>query len=77
MRKLQPLLEHKSAAPQQKRSHMGSITVNESNRRGFSDSFDFRCGDGEKLQVTFTQDGCDREIIIWAASAGDYDKETA
>lgn len=56
---------------------MGSITVNESNRRGFSDSFDFRCGDGEKLQVTFTQDGCDREIIIWAASAGDYDKETA
>lgn len=70
------LLERKPADSHRKRAHKGRVAVAESNRRGCSDGFEFRCDNGEKLRVAFAQDGCDREIIDWAAGTGDYDKET-
>lgn len=66
------LLKSKPDAPH----HKGRVAVAESNRRWYSDGFEFRCDNGEKLRVTFTQDSCDREIIDWAESTGGYDKET-
>ncbi|HGG4756902.1 TPA: IS3 family transposase [Salmonella enterica subsp. enterica serovar Ball] len=65
------LLESKPADPCRKRANKGRV-----NRRWCSDGFEFRCDNGEKLRVTFTQDCCDREIIDWAASTGGHDKET-
>ncbi|WP_121500658.1 IS3 family transposase [Entomohabitans teleogrylli] len=70
------LLERKPADNHRKRAHKGRVAVAESNRRWCSDGFEFRCDNGEKLRVTFAQDGCDREIIDWAAGTGGYDKET-
>jgi putative transposase len=76
MRPCQLRVERKPADNQRKRAHKGRVAVAESNRRWYSDGFEFRCDNGEKLRVTFTQDGCDREIINWATSTGGYDKET-
>ena len=70
------LPERKPADNNRKRVHKGRVAVAESNRRGCSDGFGFRCDNGEKLRVTFAQDCCDREIINRAAGTGDYDKET-
>lgn len=68
------LLHDKPSRPQ--REHKGRISVKESDQRWCSDGFEFGCDDGEKVQVTFALDCCDREAIDWAASTGGYDKAT-
>ncbi len=69
------LLERKPADNHRKQAHKGRVAVAESNRRWFSDGFEFHCDNGEKLRVTIAQNCCDREVIDWAAGTGGYDKE--
>ncbi|HGY6632928.1 TPA: IS3 family transposase, partial [Escherichia coli] len=70
------LLERKTAVPPSKRAHTGKVAVKESNQRWCSDGFEFRCDNGEKLQVTFALDCCDREALYWAVTTGGFDSET-
>lgn len=70
------LQERKPAIPVLKRAHTGKIAVNESNQRWCSDSFEFRCDNGEKLCVTCALDCCDREALHWADSREGFDSET-
>ena len=76
MRQNALLLERKLAIPPSKRAHTGKVVVGESNQRWCSDGFGFSCDNGEKLQVTFALDCCDREALYRAASTGGYDSET-
>ncbi|HFN5737582.1 TPA: IS3 family transposase [Escherichia coli] len=70
------LLERKTAVPPSKRAHTGKVAVKERNQRWCSDGFEFRCDNGEKLQVTFALDCCDREALYWAVTTGGFDSET-
>ncbi|QST45832.1 IS3 family transposase [Escherichia albertii] len=76
MRQNALLLERKTAVPPSKRAHTGKVAVKESNQRWCSDGFEFRCDNGEKLQVTFALDCCDREALHWAVTTGGFDSET-
>ncbi|PLO36916.1 IS3 family transposase, partial [Klebsiella pneumoniae] len=76
MRQNALLLERKLAIPPSKRAHTGKVVVGESNQRWCSDGFGFSCDNGEKLQVTFALECCDREALYRAASTGGYDSET-
>jgi transposase InsO family protein len=50
------------------RTHDGRIITLASNMRWCSDCFEIRCWDGQRLQVAFALDGCDREIMSWVAT---------
>ncbi|QXB83929.1 IS3 family transposase [Escherichia coli] len=76
MRQNALLLERKPAVPPSKRAHTGRVAVKESNQRWFSDGFEFRCDNGEKLRVTFALDCCDREALHWAVTTGGFNSET-
>ncbi|EOZ9625468.1 IS3 family transposase [Escherichia coli] len=76
MRQNALLLERKPAVPPSKRAHTGRVAVKESNQRWCSDGFEFRCDNGEKLQVTFALDCCDREALHWAVTTGGFNSET-
>ncbi|WP_223737813.1 IS3 family transposase [Escherichia coli] len=76
MRQNALLLERKTAVPPSKRAHTGKVAVKESNQRWCSDGFEFRCDNGEKLQVTFALDCCDREALHWAVTTGGFNSET-
>lgn len=65
------LLHDKPERPKPK--HKGKIVVAESDMRWCSDGFKFGCDNGEKLQLTFALDCCDRDAINRAASTGGYD----
>lgn len=54
------------------RRHDGRVAVDQSNTRWCSDGFEFRCGDGSALRVTFALDCHDREAISWAATTGGH-----
>jgi len=47
--------------------HEARIASTSSNICRYSDSFESRCGDISKLQIIFTMNYCDREIMGWAA----------
>ncbi|HBB9049669.1 IS3 family transposase [Escherichia coli] len=76
MRQNALLLERKPAVPPSKRAHTGRVAVKESNQRWYSDGFEFRCDNGEKLRVTFALDCCDREALHWAVTTGGFNSET-
>jgi transposase InsO family protein/transposase-like protein len=50
------------------RTHDGKIITLTSNMRWCSDSFEVRCWDGQRVQVVFALDCCDREVIAWVAT---------
>jgi putative transposase len=50
------------------RTHEGRIITLASNMRWCSDSFEIRCWDGQRLQVAFALDCCDREVMCWVAT---------
>ncbi len=76
MRQNALLLERKPAISPSKQAHTGKEAVGESNQRWCSDGFGFSCDNGEKLQVTFAPDCCDREALYRVESNGGYDSET-
>lgn len=66
------LLARRLKQPGISRRHDGRVAVATSNTRWCSDGFEFRCGDGDKLRVTFALDCCDREALSWVASRAGY-----
>jgi transposase InsO family protein len=50
------------------RTHDGKIITLKSNMRWCSDSFEIRCWDGQRVQVAFALDCCDREVMAWVAT---------
>lgn len=52
------------------RVHDGKIITLKPNLRWCSDSFELRCWSGEKLQVAFALDCCDREVLSYIATTG-------
>jgi len=50
------------------RTHDGVIITLKSNLRWCSDSFEIRCWNGERVQVAFSLDCCDREAMRWVAT---------
>jgi transposase InsO family protein len=56
-----------------RRAHTGKIVVLRSNTRWCSDSFRVQAWDGSHVEVAFSKDCCDREVIAWAASTRGID----
>ena len=52
------------------RRHDGRIAVDQRNRRWCSDGFEIGCDNGEKVQVAFALDCCDREAMSFLATTG-------
>ncbi|MBV8137368.1 MAG: DDE-type integrase/transposase/recombinase, partial [Deltaproteobacteria bacterium] len=52
------------------RSHDGVVITLKSNLRWCSDVFSIRCWNGEAVQVLFSLDCCDREVMGWLATSG-------
>jgi transposase InsO family protein len=52
------------------RSHDGVVITLNSNLRWCSDIFTIRCWNGETIQVLFSLDCCDREVMGWLATTG-------
>lgn len=50
------------------KTHDGVIIMLKSNMRRCSDSFEIRCWNGERVQVAFALDCCDREAMRWVAT---------
>ena len=50
------------------RTHDGVVITLKSNLRWCSDSFEIRCWNGERVQVAFSLDSCDREAMKWVAT---------
>jgi putative transposase len=50
------------------RRHDGRIAVEEPNRRWCSDGFEIGCDNGDKVQVAFSLDCCDREAMSFLAT---------
>lgn len=57
------------------RPHHGEVRTLHSDTRWCSDVFEIRCWSGERVQVVFALDCCDREVIGWAATAQAVDGE--
>ncbi|WP_141589350.1 IS3 family transposase [Myxococcus sp. AB056] len=51
------------------RTHEGTVTTLKSDLRWCSDGFEIRCWNGERVQVAFSLDCCDREVIAYRTSA--------
>jgi putative transposase len=52
------------------RTHDGKIITLKSDLRWCSDSFEIRCWNGERVQVAFSLDCCDREVMSFVATTG-------
>ena len=52
------------------RTHDGVIVTLKSNLRWCSDGFEIRCWDGQRVQVAFSLDCCDREVMSYVATTG-------
>ena len=52
------------------RTHDGVIITMRSNLRWCSDAFEIRCWSGERVQVAFSLDCCDREVMSYVATTG-------
>ena len=61
MRENRLLLQRYTAKPQ--RPHNGKVITLRSNLRWCSDAFEIVCWNGERIQVAFSLDCCDREIL--------------
>jgi transposase InsO family protein len=57
------------------RVHDGKVITLASNLRWCSDCFEFRAWTGERIQVAFVLDCCDREVIAFTATRGYIDGE--
>lgn len=57
------------------RVHDGTIMTVRSNRRWCSDAFEIACWSRERLQVAFSLDCCDREVLSHVATTGGIDGE--
>jgi len=57
------------------RSHDGKVETISSNTRWCSDAFGIQCWNGEQLQVAFSIDCHDREVITWVTSTRGIDGE--
>jgi transposase InsO family protein len=68
MREHQLLLERHTGKP--RRVHDGVIITLKSNLRWCSDSFEIRCWNGERVNVAFSLDTCDREAMSYVATTG-------
>lgn len=55
------------------RSHEGKIETIRSDVRWCTDAFGIQCENGEQLQVAFSLDCCDREVITWVTSTRGID----
>lgn len=53
------------------RAHTGKIATESSNVRWCSDALEISCWNGEKVQVGFALDCCDREALAWVAAPRD------
>jgi len=51
------------------RTHDGVIITLRSNLRWCSDAFEIRCWSGERVQVAFSLDCCDREVMSYVATS--------
>lgn len=54
----------------QTQTHNGTIITLKSNLRWCSDAFEIKCWSGEKVQVAFSLDCCDREAMSYVATTG-------
>ena len=54
------------------RTHDGVIITLRSNLRWCSDGFEIRCWNGERVQVAFSLDCCDREVMSYVATSGGH-----
>jgi putative transposase len=68
MRENQLLLQRHTGLPG--RVHDGVIITLKSNLRWCSDGFEIRCWNGERVQVAFSLDTCDREAMSFVATTG-------
>ena len=68
MREHRLLLERHTGKP--RRIHDGVIITLKSNLRWCSDSFEIRCWNGERVNVAFSLDTCDREAMSFVATTG-------
>ncbi|HET8655021.1 MAG TPA: IS3 family transposase [Longimicrobiaceae bacterium] len=57
------------------RAHTGKIATEQSNVRWCSDALEIACWNGEKVQVGFALDCCDREALAWVAAPRDLTGE--
>ncbi|WP_225888979.1 IS3 family transposase [Myxococcus xanthus] len=67
MRQGQLLLQRHTGKPT--RTHEGKVVTLKSNLRWYSDGFEVRCWNGERVHVAFSLDCCDREAIAFQAFA--------
>ena len=67
MRQNQLLLQKHTGRPS--RTHEGKVVTLRSNLRWCSDTFTIRCFNGEKVEVAFCLDTCDREAISSVVTA--------
>ncbi|WNZ65828.1 DDE-type integrase/transposase/recombinase [Myxococcus sp. MxC21-1] len=51
-------------------THEGRVATLKSNLRWCSDAFEIRCWNGERVQVAFSLDCCDREAVRFVATTG-------
>ncbi len=63
------------AAQLSQQAQKGRVAVKEINRWWCSYGFEFRCDNGEKRQITFDMECCDKEALDWAASTGGYNSD--
>jgi len=67
MRRNQLLLQRHTG--KSTRTHDGTIVTLKSDLRWCSDSFEIRCWNGERVQVAFALDCCDREVMSYLATS--------
>ncbi len=63
----QLLLQRCTGRPE--RLHEGRVVTLKSDLRYCSDALEIRCWNGEKVQLLFSLDCCDREVMAFSASA--------
>lgn len=67
------LLQRHTGKPQ--RTHEGKVITLKSNTRWCTDAFGIQCWNGEQLQVAFSMDCCDREVLSYVTSTRGIDGE--
>ena len=51
------------------RTHDGQVITLQSNMRWCSDTLSLKCWNGEKVEIAFALDTCDREVMSWIATS--------
>lgn len=73
MRRHDLLLQRYGRRPQ--RAHTGKVITLRSNMRWCSDAFGVQCPNGEQVQIAFSMDCCDREVMTFVTSTRGIDGE--